>query len=131
MKGPAPRQRLHCRTASAVFRCLASRRQTQTLLPPLCCHDKTKRQFFPLAPQCPDHPHSRYSPSDLKACPQQSAIPLRCEASGAGWRSEEHTSELQSQFHLVCRLLLEKNIKTIGASNIYTFTTISRADCTV
>src|SRR6266481_8945441 len=26
----------------------------------------------------------------------------------SGWtRSEEHTSELQSQFHLVCRLLLE------------------------
>src|SRR5689334_24501583 len=25
-----------------------------------------------------------------------------------GYRSEEHTSELQSQFHLVCRLLLEK-----------------------
>src|SRR5689334_23967834 len=24
-----------------------------------------------------------------------------------GMRSEEHTSELQSQFHLVCRLLLE------------------------
>src|SRR6201990_3470258 len=24
-------------------------------------------------------------------------------------RSEEHTSELQSQFHLVCRLLLDKN----------------------
>src|SRR5689334_24036761 len=28
--------------------------------------------------------------------------------SPAGPRSEEHTSELQSQFHLVCRLLLEK-----------------------
>src|SRR5689334_24063617 len=31
-------------------------------------------------------------------------------------RSEEHTSELQSQFHLVCRLLLEKkkkNTKTV------------------
>src|SRR5689334_24084384 len=27
---------------------------------------------------------------------------------GHGLRSEEHTSELQSQFHLVCRLLLEK-----------------------
>src|SRR6266568_6541547 len=26
----------------------------------------------------------------------------------ASGRSEEHTSELQSQFHLVCRLLLEK-----------------------
>src|SRR5689334_23499299 len=33
------------------------------------------------------------------------------EASASGLvaaRSEEHTSELQSQFHLVCRLLLEK-----------------------
>src|SRR5689334_25423657 len=31
---------------------------------------------------------------------------------GAAQRSEEHTSELQSQFHLVCRLLLEKKKKT-------------------
>src|SRR5438309_11477763 len=30
------------------------------------------------------------------------------------YRSEEHTSELQSQFHLVCRLLLEKKKKTNG-----------------
>src|SRR5689334_24297182 len=31
-------------------------------------------------------------------------------------RSEEHTSELQSQFHLVCRLLLEKkNLHTQDA----------------
>src|SRR2546422_1747884 len=30
----------------------------------------------------------------------------------AGWRSEEHTSELQSRLHLVCRLLLEKKKKT-------------------
>src|SRR5687768_18237268 len=28
--------------------------------------------------------------------------------SGSGYRSEEHTSELQSRLHLVCRLLLEK-----------------------
>src|SRR5258705_6011803 len=32
----------------------------------------------------------------------------RCEAEG---RSEEHTSELQSLRHLVCRLLLEKKKK--------------------
>src|SRR5438309_11127661 len=32
-----------------------------------------------------------------------SARPYTCRC-----RSEEHTSELQSQFHLVCRLLLEK-----------------------
>src|SRR2546422_2247061 len=32
-------------------------------------------------------------------------------------RSEEHTSELQSRLHLVCRLLLEKKKKTkIGTS---------------
>src|SRR2546429_7226231 len=29
------------------------------------------------------------------------------------WRSEEHTSELQSRLHLVCRLLLEKKKKNI------------------
>src|SRR3989449_1553337 len=29
-------------------------------------------------------------------------------SSNAGTRSEEHTSELQSRLHLVCRLLLEK-----------------------
>src|SRR5689334_23507440 len=33
---------------------------------------------------------------------------------GDDMRSEEHTSELQSQFHLVCRLLLEKKNKLKG-----------------
>src|ERR1041385_9293555 len=31
-----------------------------------------------------------------------------CRQFGAPIRSEEHTSELQSRLHLVCRLLLEK-----------------------
>src|SRR3712207_8960918 len=35
---------------------------------------------------------------------------------GAGPRSEEHTSELQSRQYLVCRLLLEK--KTLGTSSV-------------
>src|SRR5689334_24895247 len=34
-------------------------------------------------------------------------------------RSEEHTSELQSQFHLVCRLLLEKKKKKQQATVPY------------
>src|SRR2546429_6665833 len=40
------------------------------------------------------------------------AAPLQPRAStqGAQARSEEHTSELQSRLHLVCRLLLEKKI---------------------
>src|SRR2546422_9973009 len=32
-------------------------------------------------------------------------------------RSEEHTSELQSRLHLVCRLLLEKKKKTNTTNN--------------
>src|SRR5689334_23695443 len=37
-----------------------------------------------------------------------SNFPLMEGVGGSIARSEEHTSELQSQFHLVCRLLLEK-----------------------
>src|SRR5258708_12483935 len=35
-----------------------------------------------------------------------------------GRRSEEHTSELQSPDHLVCRLLLEKKKKTTSARSV-------------
>src|SRR2546422_7685053 len=42
---------------------------------------------------------------------------------GTGGRSEEHTSELQSRLHLVCRLLLEKKKKTD------TWTTPRRQNC--
>src|SRR2546429_1771768 len=45
-------------------------------------------------------PHSRGSGED-------SNRPLLCHLKG-DCRSEEHTSELQSRLHLVCRLLLEK-----------------------
>src|SRR5439155_7165943 len=37
--------------------------------------------------------------------------PARSRRSGSPGRSEEHTSELQSRGHLVCRLLLEKKKK--------------------
>src|SRR3712207_6969751 len=37
---------------------------------------------------------------------------------GAGARSEEHTSELQSRQYLVCRLLLEKKKKYITSTTI-------------
>src|SRR2546422_5405638 len=39
------------------------------------------------------------------------------------WRSEEHTSELQSRLHLVCRLLLEKK-KMVICNNQYLFVTM-------
>src|SRR5258708_31240073 len=48
------------------------------------------------------------APSPATATGPQSLSPW-----GGGGRSEEHTSELQSPDHLVCRLLLEKK-KTIS-----------------
>src|SRR5438309_7290700 len=40
-------------------------------------------------------------------------------------RSEEHTSELQSQFHLVCRLLLEKKKAGVNPGpSVPTFTAL-------
>src|SRR5438309_5660971 len=45
----------------------------------------------------------------LKPLPAADEIVDKCiECGFCEPRSEEHTSELQSQFHLVCRLLLEK-----------------------
>src|SRR5258707_6186325 len=40
-----------------------------------------------------------------------SAVTTTSAASTSAWRSEEHTSELQSRQYLVCRLLLEKKKK--------------------
>src|SRR2546429_5608605 len=41
---------------------------------------------------------------------------LREQRNHSEVRSEEHTSELQSRLHLVCRLLLEKKKETIQQS---------------
>src|SRR2546422_6686141 len=38
---------------------------------------------------------------------------FECSPSWSPVRSEEHTSELQSRLHLVCRLLLEKKKKKL------------------
>src|SRR3989442_5084670 len=43
--------------------------------------------------------------------PESPAVLLRLSE-----RSEEHTSELQSRPHLVCRLLLEKKTETLAAA---------------
>src|SRR5688572_31588757 len=45
----------------------------------------------------------------IASAPRSSRRNLRCTSNAA--RSEEHTSELQSQSNLVCRLLLEKKKK--------------------
>src|SRR5689334_23531201 len=47
---------------------------------------------------------------------------VRIRAVDSVVRSEEHTSELQSQFHLVCRLLLEKKKTTSAAFILWPIT---------
>src|SRR5437899_9857030 len=46
------------------------------------------------------------------ACTRSSVLWSPSPAHRSCWRSEEHTSELQSLRHLVCRLLLEKKKRT-------------------
>src|SRR5258708_8333601 len=59
----------------------------------------TKSFFFPFS-----------TAEDLQGIPTE-------ERSKANSRSEEHTSELQSPDHLVCRLLLEKKKKKCEKTN--------------
>src|SRR2546427_6592149 len=48
----------------------------------------------------------------LRGTARNATIARAADNSGENWlRSEEHTSELQSQSNLVCRLLLEKKKK--------------------
>src|SRR2546430_8051782 len=52
---------------------------------------------------------SRYASPPTRRTPQRQVPPVRLQRSAnRKRRSEEHTSELQSQSNLVCRLLLEK-----------------------
>src|SRR2546430_5985729 len=56
-------------------------------------------------------------PGSFASTRRSRSAPPRCTTSAASAgrypsRSEEHTSELQSQSNLVCRLLLEKKKKT-------------------
>src|SRR5699024_11982055 len=58
--------------------------------------------------------------------PRHRAAPgHRRATAGSVGRSEEHTSELQSRFDLVCRLLLEKKNKRRGITTIQTSITES------
>src|SRR5689334_24216400 len=56
-------------------------------------------------------PHSVHTKCGCDASCESRIASKRQTWSPTSSRSEEHTSELQSQFHLVCRLLLEKKKK--------------------
>src|SRR3989449_3521494 len=76
------------------------------------------------------HRADRGAELQLVGCPaaQERVAPLlargtRQRGAAPGMRSEEHTSELQSRLHLVCRLLLEKK-----KSNMSTLETVALID---
>src|SRR5438552_10696751 len=67
--------------------------------------------------------HDALPISSPTRCPPCTSAAARRRASKTwpSWRSEEHTSELQSPDHLVCRLLLEKKNprrKALSAASI-------------
>src|SRR6266513_4151882 len=53
-------------------------------------------------------PYTTLFRSTLVMCLRRRCVSIRSAPVRSSLRSEEHTSELQSRFDLVCRLLLEK-----------------------
>src|SRR2546427_5364237 len=78
---------------------------------------RVRRQAFPRGPirswrTGAAKKNARAAPSEISALgPYLAAVPRPLRKIRALERSEEHTSELQSQSNLVCRLLLEKKKK--------------------
>src|SRR2546422_2282021 len=75
---------------------------------------KATRAAFSRGVNCtPSRTSSRPGRDDSRG---RSVRRATCAGAASRWasppRSEEHTSELQSRLHLVCRLLLEKKKKT-------------------
>src|SRR2546430_12537774 len=66
------------------------------------CGGKSRKSFL-----CQRESHDRQDPAKAEHGSGQ----VSCENEKQQKRSEEHTSELQSQSNLVCRLLLEKKKK--------------------
>src|SRR2546430_7379358 len=61
---------------------------------------------------------------EISHCDHQTHIAVR-----DFMRSEEHTSELQSQSNLVCRLLLEKKKKNTNLISAYQSTSVPSSNC--
>src|SRR5699024_12169474 len=66
--------------------------------------DPRRPEARPPSHPCHDHRSPSMIPNEYTLRTLAAQLPTRI---GAARRSEEHTSELQSRFDLVCRLLLE------------------------
>src|SRR2546429_6944596 len=76
---------------------------------------------------CPSRCRSTADGAAVRSRPGAAApgpgLSLRTDRPGK--RSEEHTSELQSRLHLVCRLLLEKKKDIYSTDQLHITSTIS------
>src|SRR5690625_5381190 len=79
-----------------------------TVLSTLSLHDALPISGSPPAPRRRSARRSGWTP--VRSSPTPSGLGVDAAVHG---RSEEHTSELQSRGHLVCRLLLEKKKKNM------------------
>src|SRR2546427_4140464 len=109
----------HCKRAWAVRRSASS-------TPPKCRASNPRSPATPSALQAPCTRPAR--PPPTAACCASNWPPGSPHAApNCATRSEEHTSELQSQSNLVCRLLLEKKKKSSQTRQSATDATRTRA----
>src|SRR2546426_9159953 len=74
-------------------------------------HDEGPQQAFPLIDEAQHGERGERGPGERQHDPPEDRPLPRPLEPGRVFRSEEHTSELQSPCNLVCRLLLEKKKK--------------------
>src|SRR5205823_15056439 len=101
---------LSLHSPSLLFYLLTPRPPTPTLFPYTTLF---RSRTYPSSHRCREHRSrsvSRWKRFGAIEGTTTSAPPS-CGQNGMRWRSEEHTSELQSLAYLVCRLLLEKKKK--------------------
>src|ERR1019366_10008854 len=93
------------------------------VIPAAICSSKEAREgrpssfFFFLMIRGPPRstlfPYTTFFRSGPRRCRDRGPGRPRRSRKPVGYRSEEHTSELQSLTNLVCRLLLEKRVRTV------------------
>src|SRR2546422_7793330 len=88
------------------------RRPPRSTLFPYTTLFRSRRQPAPLRRSEEPDQKTGAQPEDADLVGEAEARtrPSKSQSRGLAPRSEEHTSELQSRLHLVCRLLLEKKI---------------------
>src|SRR2546430_12661403 len=104
---------LRMRGVPRIFPIAKQQRKCSNRFPPL---DKTKPSVRNRKPRCP------YNGLGNRCPEYRSAAVWKTTAGKFLPRSEEHTSELQSQSNLVCRLLLEKRQSINNISATFTCT---------